>query len=64
MLFRSSLARARPIPAAPTVSGVVSGEFDRIPDANDAFLEMVGEVDASTQIPPSFTDKDLQVDDG
>jgi PAS domain S-box-containing protein len=25
-----------------TITGVVSGEFDRIPDANDAFLELVG----------------------
>jgi formate hydrogenlyase transcriptional activator len=35
-------ARLRPIPVQSTIAGVVSGEFDRIPDANDAFLEMVG----------------------
>ncbi len=32
----------RPIPGQPAIAGVVSGEFDRIPEANDAFLEMVG----------------------
>jgi formate hydrogenlyase transcriptional activator len=26
----------------PSVAGIVSGEFDRIPEANDAFLELVG----------------------
>ena len=36
-------ARAsRPVPAESTIAGVVSGEFDRIPEANDAFLELVG----------------------
>ena len=25
-----------------TIAGIVSGEFDRIPEANDAFLELVG----------------------
>ncbi len=40
--LRRSLARARPVPAASTISGVVSGEFDRIPEANDTFLELVG----------------------
>ena len=32
-------ARARP---NPTIAGIVSGEFDRIPEANDAFLDLVG----------------------
>ena len=40
--LRRSRARLRPIPAESTVAGVVSGEFDRIPEANDTFLEMVG----------------------
>jgi len=40
--LRRSPARTRPIPARSTVVGVVSGEFDRIPEANDAFLELVG----------------------
>ena len=36
-------ARAvRPLPAESTIAGIVSGEFDRIPEANDAFLELVG----------------------
>jgi len=39
---RRSRARIRPIPAESTIAGIVSGEFDRIPDANDAFLELVG----------------------
>ena len=40
--LRRSRARTRPIPAESTIAGVVSGEFDRIPEANDAFLELVG----------------------
>jgi formate hydrogenlyase transcriptional activator len=30
------------LPVKSTIAGIVSGEFDRIPEANDAFLEMVG----------------------
>jgi len=40
--LRRSLARMRRVPAASTITSVVSGEFDRIPDANDTFLELVG----------------------
>jgi formate hydrogenlyase transcriptional activator len=40
--LRTSLARVRPIPLHSTIAGVVSGEFDRIPEANEAFLKMVG----------------------
>jgi PAS domain S-box-containing protein len=40
--LRRSLAKVRRVPAASTITGVVSGEFDRIPDANDTFLELVG----------------------
>jgi PAS domain S-box-containing protein len=40
--LRRSRARIRPIPAESTIAGIVSGEFDRIPDVNDAFLELVG----------------------
>ena len=40
--LRRSRARIRPIPAQATVAGVVSGEFDRVPEANDAFLDLVG----------------------
>jgi formate hydrogenlyase transcriptional activator len=40
--LRRSRARIRPIPSQSTIAGVVSGEFDSVPDANDAFLEMVG----------------------
>ena len=32
----------RRFPAESTIAGIVSGEFDRIVEANDAFLEMVG----------------------
>jgi formate hydrogenlyase transcriptional activator len=34
--------RIRPIASQSTVAGIVSGEFDRIPEANDTFLELVG----------------------
>ena len=40
--LRRSRARIRPVPSQSTIAGVVSGEFDRIPEVNDAFLELVG----------------------
>jgi len=40
--LRRSRARIRPIPLHSTIAGVVSGEFDCIPEANDAFLAIVG----------------------
>ncbi len=40
--LRRSRARVRPIPLHSTIAGVVSGEFDRIPEVNDAFLALVG----------------------
>jgi formate hydrogenlyase transcriptional activator len=40
--LRRERARLRPVPVKPTIAGIVSGEFDRIPEANDAFLELVG----------------------
>ena len=40
--LRRSRARLRPIPSQSTIAGVVSGEFDRVPEMNDAFLELVG----------------------
>jgi formate hydrogenlyase transcriptional activator len=40
--LRRGRARIRPIPAESTIAGIVSGEFDRIPEVNDAFLELVG----------------------
>jgi formate hydrogenlyase transcriptional activator len=40
--LRRGRARRRPLPAESTIAGIVSGEFDRIPEANDAFLELVG----------------------
>ena len=40
--LRRGRAHIRPIPAQSTIAGIVSGEFDRIPEVNDAFLELVG----------------------
>ena len=40
--LRRSRVRNRTLPAASTIAGIVSGEFDRIPEANDAFLDLVG----------------------
>jgi formate hydrogenlyase transcriptional activator len=40
--LRRGRARLRPLPTESAIVGVVSGEFDRIPEANDAFLELVG----------------------
>ncbi len=40
--LRRSRARIRPIPSHSNIAGIVSGEFDRIPEVNDAFLALVG----------------------
>lgn len=40
--LRRGRARLRPIPEESTIAGIVSGEYDRIPEANDAFLDLVG----------------------
>jgi PAS domain S-box-containing protein len=40
--LRRSRARIWRIPLQSTIAGIVSGEFDRIREVNDAFLEMVG----------------------
>ncbi len=40
--LRRGRARIRPFPPESSVAGIVSGEFDRIPEANNAFLELVG----------------------
>lgn len=49
--LRKSRSRLRLLPAESTFAGIVSGEFDRIPDANDAFLDLVG-----------YTREDLQAE--
>jgi PAS domain S-box-containing protein len=40
--LRHDGARVRPISAQPSVAGIVSGEFDHISEANDAFLDLIG----------------------
>jgi formate hydrogenlyase transcriptional activator len=40
--LRRGRACLRPLPAKSAIAGIVSGEFDRTPEANDAFLEIVG----------------------
>ncbi len=40
--LRRDRARRRPAPAESAIAGIVSGEFDRIPEANDAFLNLLG----------------------
>ncbi len=40
--LRSTRTRLRPTPEGSAIAGIVSGEFDRIPEANDAFLSLVG----------------------
>jgi formate hydrogenlyase transcriptional activator len=40
--LRRSRARLRPIPLQATIAGIVSGEYDHIPEVNDAFLDLVG----------------------
>jgi PAS domain S-box-containing protein len=40
--IRRGRDRLRPHPVESAIAGIVSGEFDRIPEANDTFLELVG----------------------
>jgi PAS domain S-box-containing protein len=40
--LRREGGRSRPALTKSTISGIVSGEFDLIPEANDAFLDIVG----------------------
>ena len=40
--LRRSNARLSAVPTEQTIAGVVSGEYDHIPDVNDTFLELVG----------------------
>jgi formate hydrogenlyase transcriptional activator len=40
--LRGTRSRLRPTSTDTLIAGIVSGEFDRIPEANDAFLELVG----------------------
>ena len=40
--LRRSTASIRPVPKESTIAGIVSGEFDHIPEANEAFLKLVG----------------------
>jgi len=40
--LRRSNARLGAVPTEQTIAGVVSGEYDHIPDVNDTFLELVG----------------------
>jgi formate hydrogenlyase transcriptional activator len=47
--LRRDGARIRTLPAKSAIPGIVSGEFDRIPEANDVFLELVGHSRADLQ---------------
>jgi formate hydrogenlyase transcriptional activator len=40
--LRRARARLSLLPRQPTIAGVVAGEFDQVPEVNDAFLEMTG----------------------
>ena len=40
--LRHSRALVRQVPLRSSIAGIVSGEFNRIPEANDAFLNIVG----------------------
>ena len=40
--LRRTRARIRPIPAESSIAGIASGEFDHVPEVNDALLELIG----------------------
>ncbi len=60
--LRLSRARRRPVPTESAIAGLVSGEYDRIPEANDAFLELVGytrdDLTAGRLVWPDLTPKE------
>jgi formate hydrogenlyase transcriptional activator len=60
--LRRSRERVRTAPAESTIVGVVAGEFDRIPEANDTFLDLVGysreDLRAGRLVWPDLTPKD------
>jgi len=60
--LRRSRERVRTVPAESTIVGVVAGEFDRIPEANDTFLDLVGysreDLRAGRLIWPDLTPKE------
>jgi PAS domain S-box-containing protein len=60
--LRRGRGRLRPLPAEAAIAGIVSGEFERIPEANDAFLDLVGysreDLAAGRLIWPDLTPKE------
>jgi formate hydrogenlyase transcriptional activator len=40
--LRRTRARIRPIPAESSIAGIASGVFDRVPEVNDALLQLTG----------------------
>jgi formate hydrogenlyase transcriptional activator len=60
--LRRSRERVRTVPAESTIVGVVAGEFDRIPEANDTFLDLVGysreDLRAGNLVWPDLTPKE------
>ncbi|HWD00530.1 MAG TPA: sigma 54-interacting transcriptional regulator [Candidatus Sulfopaludibacter sp.] len=60
--LRRSRERFRTVPAESTIAGVVAGEFDRIPEANDTFLDLVGysreDLRAGSLVWPDLTPKE------
>jgi formate hydrogenlyase transcriptional activator len=40
--LRRNRSRVRPVHSVSSIAGIVSGEFDGVPEVNDAFLAMVG----------------------
>jgi formate hydrogenlyase transcriptional activator len=40
--LRQTAVRLKQVPPEPTIAGIVSGEFDRVTEASDAFLTMLG----------------------
>jgi PAS domain S-box-containing protein len=60
--LRRDRSRLRPISPESTIVGVVSGEYDRIPEANDTFLELLGysreDLNAGRVVWPDLTPKE------
>jgi formate hydrogenlyase transcriptional activator len=60
--LRRNRERVRTVPAESTIAGVVAGEFDRIPEANDTFLDLVGysreDLQAGRLVWPDLTPKE------
>ena len=52
--LRRSRARMRPTPLQATIAGIVSGEYDHIPEVNEALLDQAGYSRGDMALPKGY----------